>query len=123
MWGVWRGGKARPSVGAGKAARGAAAMSNPALSTGCRSVVGAWSRTVGRLAVTVGRYRSKGGGAAGADSGVTTGSVISTPPGAWALAVTVPATWITVSSRRPPAGSPAPAGGRRTGPGRATWAP
>src|SRR5258708_39739346 len=51
----------------------AAAISNPAFSTGCRSVVGAWSRMVGRLAVTDGRYRSNGGGAAGPDSGGVSG--------------------------------------------------
>src|SRR6266567_6918825 len=76
----------------------AAEISNGARSSGCRSVVGAPSSTAGSDAVTVGRYRSNGGGAAGPDSGVITGEMISAPPGACGLAVTVPSTRMTVSS-------------------------
>src|SRR5215469_9849337 len=65
IFGVCTSVKPRPSMASRKPAALAAAISNPAFSTGCRSVVGAWSSTVGRPAVTVGRYRSKGGGAAG----------------------------------------------------------
>src|SRR5580692_162241 len=93
--------KHSPSRAARKPATLAAAISNPARSAGWRSVVGAWSRIVGRPAVTAGRYRSNGGAAAGPDSGVITGPVSSAPPGAWSLAVTRPATSMTVSSGRP----------------------
>ena len=67
-------------------------------------MAGAWSSIVGRPAVTEGRYRSNGGGAAGPDSGVTRGPVTSTPPGAWSFAMTVPATSTTVSSGSPGSG-------------------
>src|SRR5260221_11612484 len=81
IFGVCTSVKPRLSMASRKPAALAAAISNPAFSTGCRSVVGAWSRMVGRLAATAGRYRSNGGGAAGPDSGVITGSGESTPAG------------------------------------------
>src|ERR1700684_3694031 len=90
--------KPRASRAARNPATLAAAISKPARRTGCRRLVGALSRIVGRPAVTAGRYRSNGGGVAGADSGVITGAVISAPPGACGLAVTVPSTCRTVPS-------------------------
>src|SRR6185437_7526002 len=85
---------------------------------------GAPSRMVGRPAVSDGRYRSNGGDAAGPDSAVTTGSCSSAPPGASALATTVPVTSITDSSGRD-AGGPDPACAARAGSSaarRTTWA-
>src|SRR5580704_17318778 len=101
IFGVYTSVKHSPSRAARKPATLAAAISNPARSTGWRSVVGAWSRIVGRPAVTAGRYRSNGGGVAGPDNGVTVGPVSSAPPGACSFATTVPVTATTVSSGRP----------------------
>src|SRR3984885_15166837 len=119
IFGVYTSVKHSPSRAARKPATLAAAISNPARSAGWRSVVGAWSSIVGRPAGTAGRYRSNGGAAAGPDSGVITGPVSSAPPGAWSLAVTRPATSMTVSSGRPSAAvdGPALAGAATT-----TWA-
>src|SRR5215469_1222564 len=90
--------KPSASSAARKPAAPAAEISKPARSCGWRSVVGAWSRIVGSVAVSVGRYKSNGGGVAGPDSSVTVGLVSSAPPGAWTLAVTRPSTCSTVSS-------------------------
>src|SRR5215472_6984652 len=98
--GVWISVKPRASSAARNPATLAAEISNPARSSGCRSVVGAWSSTVGSAAVRVGRYRSTGDGSAGGLSKVSCGSEISAPPGAWLLAITWPMAWITVSSVR-----------------------
>ena len=68
IFGVCTSVKLRPSRASRNPAALAAAISKPALSSGWRSVVGAPSRMVGRPAVSVGRYRSNGGGAAGSDS-------------------------------------------------------
>src|SRR5260370_32332326 len=107
----------RRSMVSRKPATLAAAISNPAFSTGCRSVVGAWSRMVGRLAVTDGRYRSNGGGAAGPGSGAVHGPGGSAPPGARWVAGTGPAAPLTGFSGRPRAGLPA--GARAGGAARA----
>ena len=45
-----------------------------------------------KVAATVGRNKSKGGGIAGPDRGINRASVISTPPGACRLAIAVPLT-------------------------------
>ena len=54
--------KPAASSAARKPAALAAATSKPDRSSGCRRVVGAWSRIVGSVAVRAGRYRSNGGG-------------------------------------------------------------
>src|SRR6202034_3543312 len=119
IFGVYTSVKHSPSRAARKPATLAAAISNPARSAGWRSVVGAWWSTVAGPAVPAGGYRSNGGAAAGPDSGVITGPVSSAPPGAWSLAVTRPATSITVSSGRPSAAVDVPAS---PGAGTTTWA-
>src|SRR5579859_3939369 len=108
--------KPSPSSVARNPATAAALISNGARSSGCRRLAGALSRMVGRLAVTVGRYRSNGGRAAGPDSGVITGRTSSAPPGAWSLAATVPVTDRTVSSANPAAAAIS------SGAARTTWA-
>src|ERR1700729_3890545 len=100
IFGVYTSVKHSPSRAARKPATLAAAISNPARSTGWRSVVGAWSRIVGRPAVTAGRYRSNGGGVAGPGNGGTRGAASAPPPGACAFATAVPVTATTVSSGR-----------------------
>src|ERR1700691_6715604 len=119
IFGVYTSVKHSPSRAARKPATLAAALCTPARGAGWRSVVGAWSSIVGRPAVTAGRYRANGGAAAGPDSGVITAPVSSAPPGAWSLAVTRPATSMTVSSGRP---SAAVDGAASPGAATTTWA-
>src|ERR1700683_387898 len=119
IFGVYTSVKHSPSRAARKPATLAAAISNPARSAGWRSVVGTGSSIAGGPAGPAGRYRSNGGAAAGPDSGVITGPVSSAPPGAWSLAVTRPATSMTVSSGRPSAAVDGPAS---PGAATTTWA-
>ena len=82
----------------GSPCRLAAASSHLARWSGCRQVTAAWSSSVGRLALRVGRHSSTGGVSASSDSARIVGSVTSTPPGACGLAVAVPTTSTGVSS-------------------------
>src|ERR1700735_5408495 len=103
----------------------AAAISKPARSSGCRSVVGEWSSIVGRPAGSGGRYRANGGGRGGA--GGRGGDGVGGPGACW-CAVTVPSTAMTVSSvSAPPSASMSPSAcvassTAGTGPDSTTWA-
>ena len=86
IFGVWTSTKPRRvQRGPEPGHRGRRDPEAPPAGAGGAAPRAAWSSRVGRVAVSAGRYRSNGGGSAGAEHVVPTGSVSSTPAGAVAV--------------------------------------